>query len=62
MRPLRAWLQNLKTDTGGNAALLVAIGLPSLIGSAGLAVDVAQWYMWKNELQYAVDQAALAGA
>ncbi|MCW1403301.1 pilus assembly protein [Novosphingobium sp. MW5] len=62
MRPLRAWLQKLKNDTGGNAALLVAIGLPTLIGSAGLAVDVAQWYMWKNELQYAVDQAALAGA
>lgn len=62
MRPLRAWLENLKDDKGGNAALLMAIGLPSLIGSAGLAVDVAQWYMWKNELQYAVDQAALAGA
>ncbi|MFM5931189.1 MAG: pilus assembly protein TadG-related protein [Novosphingobium sp.] len=62
MRPLRAWLKNLRDDTGGNAALLVSIGMPALLGSAGLAVDVGQWYMWKNELQYAVDQAALAGA
>ena len=55
-------LRALRRDKGGNAALLVALGLPALIGGAGLAVDMSQWYMWKRELQFAVDQAALAGA
>lgn len=55
-------LRALRGDKGGNAALLVALGLPALIGGAGLAVDMSQWYMWKRELQFAVDQAALAGA
>ncbi len=65
MRPLRARLRSLSkliSCRSGNAAVLLAIGMPMLIGSAGLAVDVAQWYMWKNELQYAADQGAIAGA
>ena len=33
-----------------------------LLGAAGLAVDLSQWYLWKNEIQYAADQAAIAGA
>ena len=33
-----------------------------LVGGAGFAIDIAQWYMWKRELQHAVDQAAYAGA
>ncbi|WP_199857853.1 Tad domain-containing protein [Erythrobacter sp. EC-HK427] len=41
---------------------LVALGMPVLVGGAGLAVDVSQWYVWKREVQYAVDQAAIAGA
>ena len=56
------FMRRLKADTSGNALLLVAMGMPVLIGSSGMAVDVAQWYTWKRELQYAVDQAALAGA
>ncbi len=59
---IKRTLRGLKNSTGGNATLLVALGMPVLIGSSGLAVDVAQWYMWKQELQFAVDQAALAGA
>lgn len=59
---IRRTIAGLKANTSGNAAMLVAIGMPALMGSSGLAVDVAQWYMWKNELQYAVDQAALTGA
>ena len=55
-------LKSLSRSTSGNATLLVAIGMPMLIGSSGLAVDTAQWYMWRNEMQYAADQAAIAGA
>lgn len=59
---IRQNLRELKSSTSGNATLLVALGMPVLIGSSGLAVDTAQWYMWKREIQYAADQAALAGA
>lgn len=52
----------LRRDASGNAMMLVALGMPALIGGAGLAVDTAQWYMWKRELQHAADQAAIAGA
>lgn len=62
LKSIRRVLKDLKSSTSGNATLLVALGLPALIGGSGLAVDTAQWYMWKRELQYAVDQAALAGA
>ncbi|MCB2076709.1 MAG: pilus assembly protein [Novosphingobium sp.] len=59
---LRRLGRELRTQSSGNATLMVALGIPALIGSTGLAVDTAQWYLWKRELQYAVDQAALAGA
>ena len=59
---IRRKLAGLTGNTSGNATLLVALGMPILIGSSGLAVDTAQWYTWKRELQFAVDQAALAGA
>lgn len=55
-----AW--RLRGDRRGNATVLVAIAIPALIGGTGLAVDTAQWYAWKREMQFAVDQAALAGA
>ena len=59
---VRQKLRELKGATSGNATLMVALGIPALVGGSGLAVDTAQWYMWKRELQYAVDQAAMAGA
>ena len=55
-------LRALRSHISGNATLLMAIGMPALLGSAGLAVDVTQWYAWKRELQLATDQAAIAGA
>jgi Flp pilus assembly protein TadG len=61
-RFLQRFFRRLAGDRSGNAMLLMAIGMPMLIGGAGLGVDLAQWYMWKRELQYAVDQAAVAGA
>ncbi len=59
---IRRSLAELRQSASGNTAILMAAGMPALIGSAGLAVDTAQWYMWKREMQYAVDQAAIAGA
>lgn len=59
---VRRKLRELRQNSSGNAMMLLAIGLPTFIGGGGLAVDTAQWYMWKRELQFAVDQAALAGA
>ena len=58
----RSLMRRLRRRIGGNAAMLVAVGMPALIGGSGLAVDVSQWYIWKRELQFAVDQAAVAGA
>ncbi len=55
-------LRDMRQCSSGNATLMVALGMPALIGGAGLGVDLSQWYLWKRELQYAVDQAALAGA
>ena len=58
-------LQNLKAlkgCTSGNAMMLMALGMPMLIGGAGLGVDFSQWYLWKRELQLATDQAAIAAA
>jgi Flp pilus assembly protein TadG len=62
LNTIRRIMTGLKASTSGNATLLVALGMPVLIGSSGLAVDSAQYYMWKRDLQFAVDQAALAGA
>ncbi len=62
MRHVRAFLKNIRQSKSGAAAVLVTVGLPMLLGAAGLAVDLSQWYLWKNEMQYAADQAAIAGA
>lgn len=62
MGAVRGFFGKLRSDLSGNATMLVAMGLPALIGGAGYAVDTAQWYMWKRELQHSVDQAAYAGA
>ena len=58
----RSFFRRLARHISGNAAMLVALGMPVMIGTTGLAVDTAQWFLWKRELQHAVDQAALGGA
>ncbi|WP_369025200.1 TadE/TadG family type IV pilus assembly protein [Qipengyuania sp. RANM35] len=55
-------MRALRADVSGNALMLTAMGAPVIFGGAGLGVDLAQYYMFKRELQYAVDQAAVAGA
>ena len=62
MKNFRQLAAKLRSDTRGNAIMMTALAIPTLIGGAGFAVDTAQWYMWKRELQQAVDQAAYAGA
>lgn len=59
---LSQMIRKLTRNLSGNAAMLVALGMPVLIGGTGLAVDTAQWFLWKREMQHAVDQAAVSGA
>ena len=62
LKKVKRLMKSLRRNTSGNVLIMFAAGAPALIGGAGLAVDTAQWYMWKREMQYAVDQAAMAGA
>ena len=62
LNKVKQLMKSIHRNISGNAMILLAFGLPAMIGGAGLAVDTAQWYMWQREMQYAVDQAALAGA
>lgn len=55
-------LRSLRQNIRGNATVMVALGMPVLIGAAGYAMDMTQLYVWKRELQHSVDQGALAGA
>lgn len=55
-------LKPLRRNERGNVLILTALGLPIMLGGAGFGVDTAQWYLWKRELQTAVDAAALSGA
>ena len=62
LKKVKRLIKSLRRNASGNVLMIFALGMPVFIGGAGLAVDTAQWYMWKREMQYAVDQAALAGA
>jgi Flp pilus assembly protein TadG len=55
-------LKRLLKCKRGNVLPLTGLALPLLVGAAGLGVDTAQWYYWRREMQFAADQAALAGA
>lgn len=47
---------------GGNVAVLFALVLPLVVGSAGLGIETSYWYYKRLQLQAAADTAAHAGA
>lgn len=59
---LMAILARLGACRSGNVMTLTGAGFVTLVGAAGLGVDTAQWYLWKRQLQQAVDAGARAGA
>jgi Flp pilus assembly protein TadG len=59
---LKTSIKNLWHDRGGNFAMMTAILLPVLIGSAGVAIDFSNMVLQKRQLQDASDSAALAAA
>ena len=62
LQTIRTKLQRLGRDTRGNVLLMAAAGMTGMVGAAGVGVDTVQWYLWKRQLQQAVDSGALAGA
>lgn len=54
--------KRLAKSGSGNALVIAAAGSFALVGGAGLGTDTVQWYLWKRQLQQAVDSGALAGA
>ena len=61
-KTLKSRLASLGKDVKGNVLMVVGIGTTSLVGAAGIGVDTVQWYLWKRQLQQAVDSGAMAGA
>ena len=55
------FLAKLRNDIRGNVLVIAGAGTVALVGGAGLGVDTVQWYLWKRQLQQAVDSSALAG-
>lgn len=55
-------LRRMACNAHGNVLVMVGAGMFALVGGAGLGVDTIQWYLWKRQLQQAVDAGALAGA
>ena len=67
MVPCRQRKLNLSNRTGwressGTVAIVTGICLLVIMGMAGLALDLGQFYVVKSELQRAADAGALAGA
>ncbi|WP_205481003.1 TadE/TadG family type IV pilus assembly protein [Sphingomonas arenae] len=58
---MKSFLKKLFRNERGNALIIAALGMPLLIGFAGLANDTIQWSLWKRQLQRQADSAALAG-
>jgi Flp pilus assembly protein TadG len=61
IRPFQS-ARRVRADRRGGVVLTVAIALPVLMGAAGLAVDLGQWYRERATLQVAADAAAIGAA
>lgn len=59
---LASFLHRFFADRSANTAILFALSLPILVGTAGLGVETGYWYFKQRELQTAADVAAIAGA
>jgi Flp pilus assembly protein TadG/uncharacterized protein YegL len=55
-------ISRLTTDRGGNFAMVTALLIPVLVGSAGVALDFSNMVSQQRQLQDASDSAALAAA
>lgn len=59
---MRQFLAALARDTSANILAIGGFGAMAMVGGGGLAVDAVSWYLWKRQLQQAVDSGALAGS
>jgi len=59
---LQSRLGRFFQDQKGVAAILVALALPVLIGTMGLATETSYWFMHQRSMQNAADAAAIAAA
>ncbi|MBX5158651.1 VWA domain-containing protein [Rhizobium sp. NZLR10] len=59
---LHPCLRRMFSDRGGNFGMMTAILLPVLFGAAGMAIQVGDILLSKQQLQEAADSAALATA
>ena len=55
-------IRKLRQDRRGNVLTLMGLSMIPLVGTLGIAVDVAQWISWKRDLRSAADSGAIAGA
>lgn len=55
-------LHRYRKDRAGSVLVIVALGMPVLIGMAGLAIDIGALFVVRSELQRAADAGSLAGA
>ena len=58
----RGAFARLRSDKRGAAAVVTAIAATSLLGVAGLVVEVGGWYLLKRNMQAAADASATAAA
>lgn len=58
----RGAILRLARDRRGVTAVVTAMALTSLLGMAGLVVEVGNWYVVRRQMQAAADLAAVAGA
>lgn len=59
---IRAFARRWRQDAAGNITILMALVVVSVLGLAGVAIDLRYTISQKEKVQYALDSAVLAGA